>query len=126
MIDTSESCIGDAVELAVDDVGVERRGIDGLLEVGLVLADVLDVARLDLRAHHAAGPGIDDVGAVVGLEQRRELGLVGLVLHVIDDDLHARMRCVVVLRHLLPEGIARRVDVEQMDGHVVGERRAQC
>jgi len=32
------------------------------------------------------------------------------------------MRGVVVLGHLLPEGIARLVDVKQIDRHVLGER----
>jgi hypothetical protein len=109
-----------AVDLAVDGEGRDGARRELVLVVLHLGRDVLEDAGLDLRLQHAAGPAVDDVGPVARLQQRRRLGLVGLVLEVLHVDLDAGVLGLEVARDLLPDlhlgGIG--LDVEPFNGRL--------
>ncbi len=92
-----------AVDAAVLAEGRQRsRG----QRVGIALhlvGDVIEDAGLDLRLQDAAGPAVDDVGTVLGLQDGRQLGLEGLIFEELHLDLGAGMRRLVAARDLLPD-----------------------
>ena len=92
-----------AVDLAVDREGRDRRRGE-LVAVALQLrADVLEDAGLDLRLQHAAGPAVDDVRPILGLQEGRQLRLVGLVLEELHLDLDAGVLGLEAAGDLLPD-----------------------
>ena len=103
--DDLRNVLGKAVELAVAGEGADAGGAD--VGLGLGRDDAVDVAQhagLDLLVEHAAAPAIDDVGRVVGLQQRRQLGLVGLVLEELQLEIGLRMEPLVLGDGLVHQG----------------------
>ena len=98
-----------------------EAGLPGLIHDG---REVLDDARLDLVAQDASAPAVDDVRPIRRLQERGQLLLVGLVLKVLDVDLHARMGGLVASGDVVPEAADLLVllDMQHPDGHV-GECR---
>jgi len=108
----------DAVDLAVDRVRLHGRGQQVADPTGAVRGEVLDQAGLDLLREHAAAPRLEDVRRVAGLRHGRQLGLERLVLQGRDGDLHVRVRGLVCLGHVRPDGEHRvgGVDRPPVDG----------
>ena len=92
-----------AVNLAVNREGFDSRSRELVLIGGDLRGDVFEHARFDLRLQHAARPAIDDMGAILGLQQCRGLGLVGLVFEELHLDLDARIFGLEIARHLFPD-----------------------
>ena len=95
--------VREAVDLAID-----REGFDGGSgELVLVRSDlcgnVLEHTGIDLRFQHAARPAVDDVGPVLGLQQGRGFGLVGLVFEELHLDFHAGVLGLEIARDLFPD-----------------------
>ena len=65
--------------------------------------NILEKARLVLRLHDASGPAIEQIRARIRLQHGRQLGLVGLILEILELDLHAGMRRIVIVGDLLPK-----------------------
>ena len=108
-----------ADDLAVDLEGVVRRRGQRSLPRRDISGDVLEEARLVLRLHDAAAPAVEQLRARVGgLQHRRQLRLEGLVLQILELDLHAGMRGVVIVGDLLPNRLLSRVFADMKDGDV--------
>ena len=118
-----------ADDLAVDLERVDRgRGRASVSHGGDVRGDVLEESRLVLRLHDAAAPAVEKLGpGVLGLQHRRQLCLESLVFQILELDVHALVRGVVVRRDLVPERLLARVfaDVKNGDGRVGEGRRCQ-
>ncbi len=107
---------GHAVVLAVDLVHAEGAGVDLVLPGRDVGGDVLDQAGLDLLAEAAAAPGLEQVGDVALLQQRRQLGLERLVLVDLDVDRDVRVGRHVLVGEVLPQAEARVVVLDVIPG----------
>ena len=80
---------------------------------------------LVLRLHDAARPAVEQVGAIVGLQHRRQLRLERFVLEIFELDFDARVRGVVVGGDLVPQRFGGRDLVDVQDGDVgLGEGRS--
>ena len=115
-----------AVVLAVDLVHAEGARVDRRPSRSAMSArDVLDQAGLDLLAEAAAAPGLEQVGDVALLQQRRQLGLERLVLVDLDVDRDVRVGRHVLVGQVLPQAEARVVvlDVIPGDGDRLGGLR---
>ncbi len=79
---------------------------------------------LGLRLQHAATPGVEEARGFVRLQERRKLGLEGLVFEELQLDLDAGVARFEVLGELVPhlEGARNLLQVEPADGRIGGSR----
>ena len=118
------------LERHADDLAVDLERVDrGRGEVGVpradVLGDVLQEPGLVLRLHDAAAPAVEQVRTrLVGLQHGRQLGLEGFVLQILELDVHAGMRGVVILGDLVPDRFLGGVVANVKDSDLgIGESR---
>ena len=75
----------------------------------------LQMPELDLFVHHSSAPTMECARAILGLKQRRQLGLECLVLQIVELHVHPGIGAFVFFGSLLPDSEDLRIRLQVKD-----------